>query len=157
MEPTIAPSAYEIERGKPMPSKNHAIVQRNLVFHLHLKYGDRYSVLPEINIDLPIQDRVPDLAIYRSVEFTPGADEVRMTEVPLGIIEILSPQQSMTDLMVKRGEYFAAGVQSYWLVLPDLLSIYVFYSAEDYDVFTRQDLLTDKKLEIEVALGEIFR
>ncbi len=140
-----------------MPSKNHAIVQRNLVFSLHLKYGERYSVLPEINLDLPVQERVPDLAIYRSVEFTPGADEVRMAEIPLCVIEILSPQQSITDLMIKRGEYFAAGVQSYWLVLPDLLSIYVFYSPEDYDVFAKREVLKDKKLEIELGLGEVFK
>ena len=157
MDSTIAPSAYEIERGKPMPSKNHAIVQANLLLAIQPKYASKIRMLPEINLDLPEHDRVPDLAIYRSVEFTPGADEIRMTEVPLGVIEILSPQQNMTDLMIKRSEYFAAGVQSYWLVLPDLLSIYVFYSPEDYDVFTRQDLLKDKKLEIEVALGEIFK
>ena len=157
MDTILAQSEYEIERGKPMPSKNHAIVQRNLVFNLQLKYGDRYGVLPEINLDLPTRERVPDLAIYRSVEFTPGADEVRMTEVPLGVIEILSPQQSINDLMVKRGEYFAAGVQSYWLVLPDLLSVYVFYSPEEYEVFTRQEVLKDKKLEIELELGEVFK
>lgn len=157
MDTILALSEYEIERGKPMPSKNHAIVQGNLIFNLKLKYGDQYGILPEINIDLPERERVPDLAIYRSVEFTPGADEIRMTEVPLGIIEILSSQQSITDLMIKRSEYFAAGVQSYWLVLPDLLSIYVFYSTEDYDVFVKQDILKDKKLEIELGLGEIFK
>ncbi len=157
MDTTLALSEYEIERGKPMPSKNHAIVQRNLVFLLQLKYGDRYGVLPEINLDLPVRERVPDLAIYRSVEFTPGADEVRMSEPPLGVIEILSPLQSMSDLMVKRSEYFAAGVQSYWLVLPDLMSVYVFYSPEDYDVYAKQEMLRDKKLEIELGLGEVFK
>ena len=40
MDTTLALSEYEIERGKPIPSKNHAIVQRNLVFSLHLKYGE---------------------------------------------------------------------------------------------------------------------
>lgn len=140
-----------------MPSKNHAIVQANLLLAIQPKYASRFRVLPEINLDLPERERVPDLAIYRSVEFTPGADEVRMTEVPLSVIEILSPQQSITDLMVKRSEYFAAGVQSYWLVLPDLLSIYVFYSAEDYDVFAKQEVLHDRKLEIELGLGEVFK
>ncbi|MBK8966638.1 MAG: Uma2 family endonuclease [Saprospiraceae bacterium] len=157
MDSTFAPSSYEIERGKPLPSKNHAIIQANLLLAIQPKYASKFRMLPEINLDLPEHDRVPDLAIYASVEFTPGADEVRMTEVPLSVIEILSPQQSMTDLMVKRGEYFKAGVQSYWLVLPDLLSIYVFYSPEEYDVYTRQDLLKDKTLEIEVPLGEIFK
>lgn len=157
MDTTLALSEYEIERGKPMPSKNHAIVQANLLLSLQPKYASRYRLLPEINLDLPVRERVPDLAIYRAVEFTPGADEVRMAEVPLAVIEILSPQQSISDLMIKRGEYFAAGVQSYWLVLPDLLSIYVFYSPEEYDVFAKQEVLVDKKLDIELGLGEVFR
>ncbi len=59
--------------------------------------------------------------------------------------------------MTKRGEYFAAGVQSYWLVLPDLLSVYVFHSPEDYEVFAKQEILTDKILGIELALGEVFK
>jgi hypothetical protein len=40
MEATLALSEYEIERGKPMPSKNHAIVQSNLLFHLRLHFGN---------------------------------------------------------------------------------------------------------------------
>lgn len=157
MDTTVDLSEYEIERGKPMPSKNHAIIQANLILALQPKYADRFRILPEINLDLSIRDRVPDLAIYRSVEFTPGADEVRMTEMPLCVIEILSPQQSMADLLTKRAEYFAAGVQSYWLVLPDLLSVYVFHSPEDYEVFAKQETLTDKILGIELALGEVFK
>jgi len=157
MEATLALSEYEIERGKPIPSKNHAIVQSNLLFHLRLRFGNLFTILPELTIDFPIRDRVPDLAIYNQVTFTPGEDEVVMTEMPLGLIEILSPQQGLQELMQKRKEYFTAGVSSYWLVIPDLLTIYVYYSADDYDVFTRQETLTDKKLNIELSLAEIFR
>lgn len=157
MEATLVQSEYEIQRDKPMPSKNHAIVQSNLLFNVRLKYGQRYAVLSEINLDLPIRERVPDLAIYDSVSFTPGNDEIRMTEPPLTVVEILSPQQSITDLMVKRGEYFAAGVQSYWLVVPDLLTVYVFYTPDDYDVFVKKETLRDKKLDLELSLADVFK
>jgi len=157
MEATLALSADEIERGKPMPSKNHAIVQSNLLFQLRIHFGDMFTILPELTIDFLIRDGVPDLAIYKQVIFTPGEDEVVMTEIPLGLIEILSPQQGLQELMQKRKEYFNAGVSSYWLVIPDLLTIYVYYSVEDYDVFTRQEPLFDKKLNIELSLAEIFR
>lgn len=156
MQAALALSTYETERGKPMPSKNHAIVQGNLLFFIR-SIAKNYRVLPEINIDFPEKERVPDLAIYRHVAFTPGDDEIRMKEIPLSLIEILSPRQDIADLMIKRTEYFAAGVQSYWLVIPDLLTIYVFYAADDYDIFTRKERLRDRKLEIELNLEDIFK
>lgn len=157
MTTTAALSEYEIERGKPMPDKNHAIVQGNLLIQLFLKYNERFKVLPEINLGLPIRERVPDLAIYPPMDFVPGDNEVRMTEIPLGVVEILSAKQDLSELMVKRAEYFTAGVKSYWLALPDLKTIYVFYSPEDYDIYSGKDILKDKKLGIELELAEIFK
>jgi Uma2 family endonuclease len=150
-------SDYEIERGKPMPSKHHAIIQDNLGFHIRLKYGDRFRTLPEISLDLPVRGRVPDLAIYPSMEY--GEEEVKMTRVPLAVVEILSPTQSQSDLKEKRHEYFNAGVQSYWVIFPDLYSVYVYYSskATDFEVFSKQENLVDKKLGIELALQDLFK
>jgi Uma2 family endonuclease len=150
-------SKYEIERGKPLPSKNHAIIQKRLLTTLDAAYGRRYEVLPELSIDFPIRDRVPDLAFYQNITFTPGQDEITMSEMPLGLVEILSPTQNLSDLMAKCREYFTAGVQSYWLVIPDLQTIYVYYSTEDFEIFAKKETLTDKKLGIELNLSEIFK
>lgn len=154
---TIATSDYELERGKPMPDKNHAIIQGRLTSALDRMYGNRYSILPEINLDLPIRSRVPDLAIYPPIAFDPDNNEVRMTEPPLCAVEILSELQSPYELMKKRSEYFLAGVKSYWMVLPGLRTVYVFRSPEDYDIFSHRDRLVDQVLDIELDLGEIFR
>lgn len=148
-------SDYEVERDKPMPSKHHAIIQGNIHFLLRLIFGEKFRILPEISLDLPIRDRIPDLAIYPTMDY--GEEEIKMTEIPLCAIEILSPTQTHIDLEEKRKQYFAAGVQSYWLVFPDLKSVYVFRNAEDYDVFTRQDVLKDKVLGIEIDLKEVFK
>ncbi len=149
-------SDYEIERGKPMPSKNHAIMQANLLLAIQPKYP-QFRILPELTIDFPERDRVPDLAFYRQVAFTPGDDETVMTEIPVGLIEILSPNQSITDLMLKRSEYFGAGVQSYWIVLPDFMTIYVYHAPDKFDVFSKNEVLLDEKLGIELPLIEIFK
>lgn len=140
-----------------MPDKNHAFVQGNLLFQLFLKYESKFRVLPEINLDLRTHVRVPDLAIYPPMEFTPNDNELRMTEMPLGVIEILSAKQDLAELMIKCAEYFAAGVKSYWLALPALRTIYVFYSPEEYEIFSGKDPLRDKKLNIELELTEIFK
>lgn len=148
-------SDYEIERDKPMPSKHHAIIQGNLMIQLHRRYSEKYQVLPEISLDLPVRDRVPDLAIYRPMDY--GEEEIKMTEIPLCAIEILSPTQTHIDLEQKRKQYFAAGVQSYWLVFPDLKSVFVFRNVDDYDAYFRQDVLKDKVLDVEIDLKEVFK
>jgi Uma2 family endonuclease len=157
MTTSIALSAYEIERGKPGPDKNHAFVQGNLLIHLYLKYHTLFKVLPEVNLDLPIRERVPDLAIFPPMAFVPDQNEIRMQEVPLGVVEILSAKQDLTELMIKCSEYFTAGVKSYWLALPALKTIYVFYSPKEYEIFSGTDQLKDKALDIELDLVDIFQ
>jgi Uma2 family endonuclease len=153
----VALSDYETERGKPMPDRNHAIIQSNLLFSLRVTTRDRFSILTEIHIDMPERDRVPDLAIYEPLVFDPDVNELSMIKPPLCAIEILSEMQNVNVLMKKKREYFTAGILSYWLVLPSLRTIYVFYSVEDSVVFTHKDILIDKLLNIELDLSEIFR
>lgn len=157
MSVTAALSEYEIERGKPMPDKNHALIQGNLYFLIRLLYGEKYTALPEINLELPVRERVPDLAIYPKIDFNPDENEVRMKQAPLCAIEILSAKQDLSELMTKRAEYFTGGVLSYWLVLPSLYTIYVFYSPSEYYIFSGKDKLEDNKLGIELSLAEVFK
>lgn len=157
MTTSLALSEYEIERGKPMPDKNHAFVQSNFLYFIRLKYGNSFRLLSEINLDLPVQKRVPDVAIFPPMVFQPDQNEIWMREVPLGVIEILSAKQDLAEMMIKCSEYFSAGVKSYWLALPALRTVYVFYSPKDYEIFSGSDLLKDKNLGIELDLEEIFK
>lgn len=156
-EIAVAISTYETERGKPMPSKNHAIIQARLIILLYKLYGAEYTVLSELSLALGHHARVPDLALYKNISFDPLGDEVRMTEMPLAVVEILSPKQGMSELLEKCSEYFAAGVQSYWMVLPGVQSIYVFSAREKYAVFTNGEKLVDTVLDIEMDTKEVFR
>lgn len=91
------------------------------------------------------------------MEFTPGEDETRLENAPLGVIEILSPPQSLTELIAKSTAYFEAGVLSYWLVLPGLRSVYVFKAPGEYELFAKEDKLEDPRLEVELELKDIFK
>lgn len=157
MEATVAKSEYEIERGKPMPSKNHAIVQGNIYFLLRQKYEQRYRFMPEVSIVINEKERIPDIAIYHPMDFIPGSDEIKLNEVPFAAIEILSPKQILADLIAKSYDYFEAGVKSYWLVLPDLTSIYVFSEPGEYEVFAKKGMLHDAQLDIKLKLEDIFK
>lgn len=155
MKAIIVKSDYEIERGKPMPSKNHAFAQTRLIVAFATQFK-QYQVLSEISLQLGEGTKVPDLAIFEDIKFTPGQDEIRVTQMPLCAIEILSPKQNLGDLLAKAHSYFENGIPSYWLVLPDLKSIYVFTSPQDYVVFLKKETLKDEILNIELDLKDVF-
>lgn len=113
--------------------------------------------MPELSLKISPKDKVPDLAIYKKLEFTPGLDEVKVKEMPLGVIEILAPSQSMSELISKSRKYFDAGIKSYWLVLPDVLTVYVYKAPGDFEVFSKKEILKDRQLGIELDLGEVFK
>lgn len=156
MEVLEKKSDYEIQRGKPMPSKNHAILQSNLNFEIRLKYKNQFTVLSEATLNLQDWVSTPDLAIYPKMEVNFTEDEIRLEEAPLAVIEILSPTQSLQELSDKAIEYLNREVQSVWLVLPSLQSITVYQSEKDFTVFTTPATLEDKKLKIQMELKEIF-
>ncbi len=150
-------SEYERERGKPMPTLNHAIIQANLIFALKLQYRQQYSIVSEINLTMPIRpDTVPDVAIYPTLKIDFLHDVTSMTAMPLTIIEIVSPSQSDAEILAKFERYFNAGVGSCWLVLPSLQAIAVYTGIGKYQFFTDTTTLTDPSTGINLALTEIF-
>jgi Uma2 family endonuclease len=150
-------SDYELERGKPLPTLNHAIIQGNLTFALNLGYRKTHSILPELNITMPQRpDTVPNIAIYPKLESDFLHDITSMTQMPLTIVEIISPSQGLDEILAKFERYFNAGVQSCWLVMPSLQAISVYGSIGKYVFFTATDTLTDSITGIELPLTEIF-
>jgi Uma2 family endonuclease len=155
-------SDYETERGKPMPSKMHARIQGYLVTQLINKYDEQFTILPEISIALPKElasdkkGRVPDIAIYPA-DISFEHEEIRMKEIPLGIIEILSPKQDLTELITRKNIFFKAGILSYWIILPELKSIYVYDTIDSFNIFSKEDNLLDNKLKIKIDLKQIFK
>ncbi len=118
-------SEYEIERGKPMPSRNHAALQSNLIYYLRLRYNQTHTILSELSLKLnqDEQKTVPDVTIYARPPYYSTADQITVAEVPDTTIEILSPTQGLAELTDKVEYYLAAGVKSCWIVLPGFRSV----------------------------------
>ncbi|HMQ47584.1 MAG TPA: Uma2 family endonuclease [Saprospiraceae bacterium] len=157
--PTIATdeiSSYELERNKPMPSLNHGAIQANLIIEL-APFRKKYRLASELSIDLSDWPSVPDISIFPKMELDMKQDIISMKEPPLGVIEILSPSQSLAELTTKASSYFAHGVKSCWIVLPSLSNIYVFSSPDDYAIFRASETLHDEVLDITFSLGEVFK
>lgn len=157
MQKVIEISQYELERGKPMPSKLHGYVQLRIGTMLEVGYGERFTLFSELNLDLNQWESVPDLCIYPKMKIDFSEDEIRVTEPPLAAIEILSPTQSLQELIDKAKKYFAKGVGSCWLVIPVLKNIYVFSDPATYQIFRDGEVLKDPVLGIELELSRVFR
>lgn len=150
-------SAYELERSKPMPTLNHAIIQANLIFALKLRYQQQYSIASEINLSMPARpDAVPDVAIYPKLQLDFMNDITSMTAMPLTAIEIVSPSQSDAEILAKFVRYFEAGVQSCWLVMPSLQAIAVYSAIGKYQFFSEEATLADPVTGVELLVNEVF-
>lgn len=99
---------------------------------------------------------MPDLSILPKLTPDFRNDVTTVTEPPLGVIEIISPSQTLNQLVAKAEAYFAHGVKSCWLVLLPLTNIYVFSSPDDYQIFREHEVLKDEVLGIELPLKEVF-
>lgn len=143
-------------RKKGMGSKHHSLLQLAIITQMVVKYNDSYKAVPELSLDINGKERIPDLAIYKSDDISFGIEEVRMKNMPLAVVEILSPTQALTDLVSKSDDYFEAGIASYWIVLPEVKSIYVYSDIQTFKVFTFQDVLNDSQLDIELDLNKVF-
>ena len=149
-------SEYEIERNKPLPSLNHGVVQGNLIFLLKSKTKARFTIASELSLDLAEWPSVPDISIFPKRPYDAKNDIIKMPEPPLCAIEILSPTQSLDDLIIKGVSYFGHGVKSCWIVLPALKNIYVFSNADDYEIYRATEILKDPVLDISLPLLEVF-
>lgn len=156
MTPEVALSEYEIERNKPMPSLNHSIIQSNLNFLLNLHYREQYRIASELSLDLSDWPSVPDLSILPKMDIDLRHDVIALKEAPLVAIEIISPSQSLNELVNKAEKYFEHGVQSCWLVIPSLGNIYVFSTPDVYQIFRKNEILTDPSVDITLPLDQVF-
>ena len=151
-------TAYEAERGKPMPSKNHGYVQSRLLMILGYKYLLDFTLLSEISIEMPTRPNcVPDIALYPKMQIDFYHDETFMKQMPISAIEIVSPTQSIDEILAKFERYFFAGVQSCWLVQPSLKAINVYSQIGKYQYFNDEMTLLDNATGVELKLSEIFQ
>ncbi len=145
---------YELERGKPMPSFNHYYVQSQLHVALHAACGDRFIVGGELSLATE-PSTTPDISIcnFRNPDWL--HDEMRAADPPIAVVEILSPSQSVNEIIPKIETYFEFGIKSVWLVQPPLKQVAVFTPELEPQIFIHGDII-DPILDVKVALEEIF-
>jgi Uma2 family endonuclease len=160
------------EAEKDRPSKRHSLTQTNIT--ILLGNDERFSIFVELSLDSSAIDLnpygiknkdevVPDISVYiepPSLDDEPGDDEMRVSKMPDLAIEVLSPTQTINELLKKIRAYFALGIKSCWLVMPALEEIRVFSQQprhyKNFDL-NHSDMVVDEMMDIHLPIDKIFR
>ncbi len=159
---------YQEYRRQTMPSRNHSLTVGRLT---GLLFNDeRFTVMPELSLDISQTDLsqfelkakdelVPDICLYSyELDKSEPVDEIKMAEMPLLAIDVLSPRQGVDDIIVKFQAYFALGVKSCWLVIPATESITIYSQPHQYKTFgTEATEVIDEIMDIRLPIKKVFR
>ena len=105
----------EIEE-RPVGENDHSAWQNaiGLWFNLHAQEW-RIRVRPELRIQVaPTRFRVPDVTVLDRAQ---PAEQI-ITHPPLGVFEILSPEDRMQRLLRKLEDYSVMGIPEIWVIDP---------------------------------------
>jgi len=149
-------SAYELDRKKPMPTLLHGAIQANLIIQIAVNYPNQFRIASEVTLATKPDGSTPDLVLYPAGALDYKNDPSRRTDAPLLAVEIQSASQSTKDMVIKLEPYFYFGLQSCWIVIPDLQAILVYDNPFHYTFFHGDDILKDTLLTIEIPLAKVF-
>jgi Uma2 family endonuclease len=163
---------YEIVDGVvielPASSIGHQRVVRRLLRLLEDFVSSRNlgEIFPE-PLDVvvqrnPIRTRQPDLLFVRA-ENAPNLDkqQERLEFAPDLVIEVLSPSDSLSELLKKLNDYHRIGVKEVWLVNPLTRTVEVLARQEDdwelVGVFKETETVQSRVLsELNLPVAQIF-
>src|SRR2546430_2724016 len=128
-----SPKSYEQERGKPMPSKNHAIVQLNLGSEL-AKHKE-FRVMSELSLELNGRPLTPDLCVYPRSPADFRHDSVREAVPLLRVVEIGAPSEDSREVMDKGEAYLQNGVKIWGVVIPPQRAITIYAADGAFKTF----------------------
>ncbi len=115
---------------KPMPQKQHSIIQKKLLFAIDPLLSDAGigQAFPELRCVFGGRAIVPDVVIFEETNISYDEDREAINAVsipPDWTIEILSPEQSTTRVLKNINHCLAHGTQMGWLIDPQDRSIFV--------------------------------
>ncbi|EDN66253.1 protein containing DUF820 [Beggiatoa sp. PS] len=126
--------------------------------------------MPELSLDvtqidlnqfgLKSKDELkPDVCVYTTPpETEPPDDMLKTTQMPDLAIEILSPSQTISELINKLKAYFALNIKSCWLVIPSITIITVYSQLREYKTFDLNDTeLVDEVMDIHLPIQKVFK
>lgn len=135
---------------KAMPPCDHAQLQGRLIeIFYEIRKTRPLHAVPELRQRVSEQRfRIPDVAVFAGEK----PHEQVPSSPPYATIEILSPDDRMTAILEKLGEYRAWGVPHIWLVDPEAKTCYEFGS----DGLREVGSFCMPEYQLEITSGELF-
>ncbi|MCP4399158.1 MAG: Uma2 family endonuclease [bacterium] len=134
-------------------SNVHSAVQVNLVYEL--RRLTEYRIYTELSIVVDGVEYKPDVCAYPYRELDKKHDIIKMEELPVLAIEIVSPMQVLQKVVEKIDVYTASGIQSCWMVVPYPTTVTV-YNGSAEKIFVEGNIL-DSITGIELPIAQIFQ
>ena len=110
---------------RPVGELDHAAWQAALVMYFR-QHGDEWKVkvYPELRVKVsPTRFRVPDVTVLDQA----APVEQIITHAPLMVFEILSPEDTVTRMLVKLADYATMGIAGIFVIDPATQAYYVFH------------------------------
>jgi Uma2 family endonuclease len=149
-------SEYERERGKPMPNEQHSTTQSNIIVAVAKRYKKKLRCMSELSIVVGYKTAVPDVCVYAYYEINWEEEPpAAKAEPPLLTIEIVSPLQTLATIREKALNYFQHGVQSCWIVQPELQTVSVLHPGGKTRTFD-SGMVEDSVVGISIPVAEVF-
>jgi Uma2 family endonuclease len=153
-----------------MGSVNHSLTAGRIT---GLLFNDeRFEVMPELSLDtsqidlkrfnLKSKDElVPDICVYTGAAPAPDEDVdddlLKVSQMPDLAIEVLSPRQSIGELIRKIKAYFSLGVKSCWLAIPSIEAIDVYSQPNQHKTYDMGDTeVIDEVMDIRLPIHKVF-
>lgn len=148
---------------KPMPQGKHSVIQRELSFALttSFKLKRNAQAFPELRCTFGDRSIVPDISVFRA-ERIPRDKNGQIANAfnlsPDWMIEILSPGQSQTKVLVKILHCLKYETEMCWLIDPEESLIFV-YSSDSTQFFEAEDSqlpVPEFAKAVQLTLGNVF-
>lgn len=136
------------------PSYNHSYLAYQIAKLLDRE--EKFNFHIEITLDIDGVDYIPDIAVYEKKPIDFLHDKIRSDDRPLMVVEILSPKQSVNEVMEKIEVYLNAGIKSCWLVIPPTKTIIVFNDINQPASYST-GILNDPALSIGIVVNDVFK
>lgn len=147
---------------KPMPDGEHSLIQGALCERINIVTEPAKTALafPELRCTFAGHSLVPDIAVFRWQRI-PKTDSGRIANrfntYPDWMIEILSPQQSTTQVLNKLLQACQQGTQLGWLINPEEATVLVISENQRLDVFSQDDQLPVlEEIDLSLTVGNIL-
>lgn len=127
-----------------------------------------FTVMPKLTLDASQIDLSqfgvkakkelkPDISIYPHTVKRQRRDVIRMSQMPLLAIEVVSPEQRVEEILAKFDAYFALGIKSCWLVEPAVDVVHVYPQPDQHRTFDMDDTdIIDEIMDIRLPIQKIF-